>query len=34
MLSMNEEISEAERELLKLLKNPKVVERLQLLANE
>jgi integrase/recombinase XerD len=32
--SMNEEISEADRELLKLLKNPKIVEKLQRLAEE
>ncbi len=32
--SIREEISEADRELLKILKNPKVVEKLQLLAVE
>jgi hypothetical protein len=31
---MREEISEADRELLKLLKNPKVVGRLQKFADE
>jgi len=30
--SISEEISDADRELLKLLKNPKIIEKLELLA--
>lgn len=34
VMSMEEEISEADRELLKLLKNPKIVEKLQKMAED